>query len=615
MTRPLRVRQAGYLPIAEMITVVFLDAVLTLVIVISVGTSAPFGWVAGLYSGLLIGSALYMARSHSYIFLDRNAWREILSPKQLFSKELVLSALGRFDWALFAWSTVYLSSATATIIRAAGPIFFVIFARNAVQISGERHRYDRLSLEVLTYISVSLVGLAFVIVAQYDGEAQQANDSHVLWAGFLLAFFCAGARGFSAFNLLWGIRVRRIVESAIVCPDSSRVPSAEHVEVGTTICATILANIPVVISLWILSLIIPGSTVSLNALAVAVIAGIGLNAPGLILFRKANLGTKELGINALGYLTPAVALGLLLVFGELGRVRVDFIVLGVSIIIAMNLFLNFDSEERLGFNRRLSFKALVISMWSCGLIIYMRDEWFPLHLVSWSGGEYWGIIAVMSTMFTLLLAFRVTRLQNRTTFEEHQTSLTFRRAEALVRYKVLHPLALRAILRIDATSDPSIISKSYGRLRLAINRAWTNVDMDSTTVSELVKMEGEVDALIQSKQHSREFAELVSIVLLGFAIVGMALGIRSESVRWEALAVDLVGIILCSIIVFLIVNLVDLRRERTSPFVARCDDVRSEYEVLLREKDSPIVEQIVSVLVAVGIMVGLAAVLYEKWIV
>ncbi len=600
-------RTTALRPITSMGGVIVADSLLALVVVVSVGDDPPLMWAAGLYTGLVAGSVAYLLVAHRTMVTSRVAWRRALSREYLGSREMLLSAMGRFDWALFAWASAYISAAVVTIIRGAGPVFFVVFL--AVSASrAPRKRYRRMTTESYLYILLAFTGLAFVTAA----PGEETVDGGPFWiqaVGLLLAFACAAARGLSAFNLSWGFKTHEALAGTAEHGGLSPTLKA-RAEAGATIWGTTLANLPVVIVLWILALTIPSAHSSPSSIGIAFAAGVGLNAPGLILFRRANLATDNLGINALGYLTPVVTLGLLAVAGRLGDVRAPYVVIGVAAIVTTNLFLNFDPEQRLGFNRDIGFKSFVIGLWLFGTFVFLRDEWLPTALLSWGGGEYWGMAAILTTMFTLLFAFRVTRTQDLIASEVRDTSKLFRKAELLVRRGTLHPLVLRCIAGIDATTRPELLARLYLRFKRAVDRAWDSADAYNT--SDLAELESGMDVLVQSKQRASGFGERSAITALGVSTIIFLLTTRPEADMWSGVVIESAAILLSTVLLFLLAQMSDLKRERTVPYRTR-DTEHSSYHLMFHANRRPVLEEAVSALVAIAMAAAFAGILWHKW--
>ena len=77
--------------------------------------------------------------------------------------------------------------------------------------------------------------------------------------------------------------------------------------------------------------------ISLDALIYGVIGGLILQSSSVVLWRMANLISSRLEINVMGYLTPALALGWLFAFSQVGDISVGYLLIGVAVIIAANI--------------------------------------------------------------------------------------------------------------------------------------------------------------------------------------------------------------------------------------------------------------------------------------
>ena len=77
----------------------------------------------------------------------------------------------------------------------------------------------------------------------------------------------------------------------------------------------------------------------------SIVGGALLNGVGGLCLRKANLFTDNLGVNALGYLAPGLSLMWLALFVQIGVARIDYLAVGLAVIVAANLVISF--EERL----------------------------------------------------------------------------------------------------------------------------------------------------------------------------------------------------------------------------------------------------------------------------
>lgn len=589
------------------------DAVLTLVIVLVVQHAAPIWTGFGITLGIVLGTASYLFVRFRRLVAHKPMWRHVLTKRMLLNRNLILSAFGRMEFAALAWSTTLASPAVSAILFATWPMMFILFLERAAKAESGESRYNRVNLETFAYFAVAFAGLAFVIAAQ----STDAGPAGVMWsdtvAGVALAVVSAFLAASNAFVYSWGITLHDTLRAD---PDAAGIEtSTADMEIATTMLGTMVSTMFAVPVLFVISLTEPGSGFSMRALGIMTLLGMSLVTYLLLLQRRANLGTKSLGVNAIAYSTPVFALALFGLFDQVGEVRMDFVVMGAIAIVAMNLFLSFDPDFRLGFNRRMSFKALVIGFWAVGCVVYMRNEWFPGSKVDLDPGAYWTLVALIGTIFTLILSFRVGKVQTRTNFEEHHTALVFRKLENLVARGALHRLSIRALIRIDRAYQPADLTRHYATMRRCFRRSHRRIgSRDPHVSSEVSAAEGDVDSLVQSKQFGKEFAELVSVILLGALAVSLLVVVRPQLRGWVGLTNDAASIVICAVLIFLVVNLFDLHSERHTPFIMEHPRLQHEYGVLLRQQESPLFEQVMSAGVGVGIVIAFAVLLYARWL-
>ena len=601
-----------YVPARRMLTASIGDAVLTLVIVLVVQQAAPIWTGFGITLGIVLGTASYLFVRFRSLVVHKPMWRHVLTIRMLLNRDLILSAFGRMEFAALAWSTTLVSPAVSAILFATWPMMFILFLERAARTASGERRYNRVNLETFIYFAVAFAGLALVIAAQ----STDIGPAGVMWsdtvAGVGLAILSAVLAASNAFVYSWGITLRNSLgadtrAAGIIMP-------TDDMEVATTMFGTMVSTMLAVPVLFVLSLTEPGWHFSIRALGIMTLVGMSLVTYLLLLQRRANLGTENLGVNAIAYSTPVFALALFGLFDQVGEVRTDFVVMGAIAIVAMNLFLSFDPDFRLGFNRRMSFKALVIGFWAVGCVVYMRDDWLPGSKADIEAGAYWTLVALIGTIFTLILSFHVSKIQTRINFEVHHTALAFRKVENLVSRGVLHRLSIRALIRIDSAYQPAALTRHYATIRRCFRRSHREIRKHKLSMSnDLSAAEGDIDSLVQSKQFGKEFAELVSVILLGALTVSLLVIMRPQLQGWVGLANDAASVVICAVLIFLVVNLFDLHRERHTPLITEHPQLQNEYGVLLRQRESPLFEQMMSAGVGGGIVVAFAVLLYVRW--
>ena len=602
-------RHTRFVPAAYMIGFVIIFSVVPLVIDKGLNGSNPLLFNAGLAVGKIIGVSVWLAIACPRVIFNSDVL--YLIRKRTFSKAMVLGSTSHFTYALFAWSTTYVDTAVSTIVYETWPILYMtLLIRLGSQTDGES-RYRRLSVVDYSLCGLAFLGLAYVTLGTSSVQEASSN-THIGYQtlGLVLAIGAAGIASLNAFNFQWGCDLRKHLPKQ-VAPEGSR----DIEELACVMIAFALSSLLVLPGSVALGLF-TGGGISTGPLLISILAGAGLLSAGSVCFRRANLQTRDPAVNALSYTAPVAALGWLAAFSDIDVANKEYLVIGTTAIVAMNLLLNVDPEESVDDADRLGFRALVASLWVFGAVVHSRDSWLTLDRLVWSTDQYWGILALSATVFTLILSFRVNRVANRTSMEDQQTASILRKLENLHRQKVIERQAIDRFASMGQTTAASI-RDAYDQLRSAIYKArrsggWSRED--------LLTVEVELDMLIYSKQRGREFGELVAIVSLGVITVGIAILSRPPLEGWSGFLAEMFVMTFCSTIVYLIVNLADLRRERFARVFRQrmlskeTHASESDYSVNLHEEDALRLDSIVALIVSVAVVVAFGYVLLEKWL-
>lgn len=261
---------------------------------------------------------------------------------------------------------------------------------------------------------------------------------------------------------------------------------------------------------------------------------------------------------------------------------------------------------------------MILGLSACGIIVYLRDGIFESLGVDkwhWTTGGYFEALALSATVFTLLLAFRVARLISRTGDEENRTFDVFRKLDLLAQRGVINGNIRDCILRIDAPKDQNDLENAYGEARNYIAAARANVnDIKDVDLQLLTESEANLDALVRSKQQDITPGEMFALFIFAGITVSLALLSRPpEAEGWNRLLVDIFAILISAVIVFLVVNVWDLRRERDE----------SKLELRLKSQDYMIqfsdakrrsFDQWLSIVVGTLIVLVYAGLMSHKWV-
>lgn len=108
------------------------------------------------------------------------------------------------------------------------------------------------------------------------------------------------------------------------------------VVVGVGLCSLIVAPLTAAVG------IARGEPLSLELVASGLAGGVLIGVGATIIWRKANIATGDLGINALMYLAPAFALCWLFAFSYVGDVNLALLAIGALTIVAANVGVYFE---------------------------------------------------------------------------------------------------------------------------------------------------------------------------------------------------------------------------------------------------------------------------------
>ena len=559
------------------------------------GAASPFLFNASMTFGLVIGYSAFLLAGHWV--LVRN--REVLSLiwRHTFSWAILFTAISYFDFALFAWSARLVDISVTAVLFEIWPILVIILT--AWLLGG---RFNKVSQQQYALVCLCIIGFAFAVSSQHSGPWTwnlNFSSSIKTAAGVILAVMSAGVTSLTSFSFKWGVDL-----STLMHGKNGIRNTIASLDLFCVVTAQLIANIittPLNILAGFASQESFGGSLNPQMLLIGIFGGITASAGGSIAWRKSNLTTRNLGVNAIGYATPILSLGWLWLFSQVNVDNPDYLVIGAAAIICANLLINFEAERLLGF------KALVLALWACGTLVYLRsiDKW------QWVGGGpgYFEVLALSATIFTLILSFRVARLANRTRDEDNRTFNLFYELQAMSGRGLINPAVCEHILAIDSSQGPELQS-AYAETRrciaVALRRAG-QADRD-----KLVAARAQLDALAHSRQQGINFGEICALFIFASITVGMALFLRPASSGLTAFLIEMFTVLFSAVIVFLAVNVFDLQRARGARILRRSDS--GGYTLVFQDSSRRKVEQGITIAVGIAIVVAYAGLLGCKWL-
>ncbi len=330
-------------------------------------------------------------------------------------------------------------------------------------------------------------------------------------------------------------------------------------------------------------------------------------------------------MNAMSFLAPLLALAWLMIAG-ISLPRFDLFILGAALIIAINILIQLKPDQGRDFSRvsddirgrsQLSFTTFILSIWTFGSVVLLRDEIMPDIWLAWPGGDYWPLLALSATMFALILGFRIARISRRISHEDEMMFGLFRKCERLRKHEVLPEDMLEKLIELDTAPTRDLL-QSYNSARRYIRSAiQSHGTAEHATSLESVAVQ--LDRFAHSKQQGRDIVELISLTAFAIVTVGLGLLARPSSLAgshaaWSGFLSEVFLMLFVSTISFLCVNLFDIRLHRETPLLYSEQKLMGDYVLFFRYKQDLLVQHVASVLISVAMSVTFCVLLYHKWL-
>ena len=276
--------------------------------------------------------------------------------RSLIQKTAILNMIREriFSWAIFShclavftWSTRYIDISIAVILLETWPILSIIFTKKLFE---RENRFDRTSFTTIIFAAFGFAGFMFVFASQSTNLESLISIDRIsifgLFFGVLLAISAAVVGAIeSASNFKWGVNVSKELSSIPGIGKKTDTLDLFCVIIAFTIVSAVSAPLHVVGGIFGGESIID-FIMAYDTLIIAVIGGGVIQAFSSVFYRVAILKTDDLGINALGYAISILSLIWLAIFYRIGVERVDYLAIGATVIITINLLINFEAEIR-----------------------------------------------------------------------------------------------------------------------------------------------------------------------------------------------------------------------------------------------------------------------------
>ena len=559
-------------------------------------------------AGITLGYAVFteMARrrsSRQYSITYTNILRRCSSDAVSGTSVVLLlgfAALNAFDFLFLTWSTSFIDTAASSSLYELWPLIWFI---GMLCVDRKRHRLKTVARVSPVTISLMLLGASAIALIIYSTNTSDpvSGEPEIPILGIVLALIAPIIGCLATLHFLFSDRIiygrSTTTDDVWTLLSDSSIPT-ENAEETLGHAAQVFSHAfatPLVILLATAEGSFPSLLWSKEFIG-GIFCGALLSGPAGSFLRRAHIISSHREVITLQYLSPIFALGWLAAFTEIVVGRFDFLIFGTVTIVAINMLMNVDPDTRnqeetvgsegsarstisdsggVSIQARHSLKALVLSLLGFGMFIYFRDEILPGDDFGWDDGGYWAVLALAATVFALLLAFRLTRVENLLLAEDYRTLGLVRRIEMLPREMFSH--RKDSNIRGDLLHQIRVLN-SAGRLseyKIAYDRAHTilsdlvrkalKYDMAYSFDErlEIAEIRTEVDALAHGRQHAREFTERIALWMMGGIIVVLCLAVPPQSLGWARLLAETFSTLLGSVVVFMLFHLADMRRSRS----------------------------------------------------
>ena len=558
-----------------------------LVMDLNKGSETPFMFNAGWKIGGLVFCLSYLIAAHSSLLFSKKIIKLVWH--HAFSVLMLIAIISGFDYALFAWSTRYVDTSVAAILYETWPIITILIIARLFR---HEQRYQKITGTKFVFLVLGLVGIAFVIASETGGfDIIHLELKATLAFGVLLAMAAALVTSLASALFKWSTDLKQTLI------DSDITYSADSLDMFCIVAGTIICYLPSTLISTIAGHM-HGEEITLTMMTVNIVGGVLINGFGIICWRKANLITSNLGINAMAYFVPVLALSWLWLFSSIDLIAPDLLIIGLIAIVTANLITNIEADIRLGY------KSLIAALWLCGLIVYLQSDQFY-----WTSEFYFEAIAVSSTLFILILSFRISRFVLRTNDEEKYT-LSIIHAVGSCKWLDENKL-IDCILRIEAPKNQEDLKHAYEEAKASIKEAQQDpIDKQHSEDIQIInKIEAELDMLAHSKQQGANVGELYALFIFALITIGFTLFSRPADVSdTGSFFVDIFSFLFSAVTIFLIFNVLDLHRDRSSSIITKLDD---GYRIVFRDATNRQFELYLSGMICLGIIITYAVLLWN----
>ena len=342
-----------------MLVSVLATSAVPLIIILGNGGDSPFFftlmWRGAGILGILVALFVFFRQT----LTDHAAQTLIL--RTCRSWAFAVLCVAELSFFFYVFSFGYIDPAIATILYGLSPVVVIVVGMLLFRAEG---RFDNTTMGIALPLCVVFAGMVFLTLSQI-GQSGIDHSLAGIWSQLLGLFMAIVGAALTGIRIALNIKVSSQFRSDY--RGSGPASDDDDLEVFAILVFTIVVS-ALSLPVFAIGSVAAGESVNATLLVVGGASGLLVSSVERIAFRKANLMTSNLGVNALTYVAPILALAWLFAFSLSGDIRIDYLVIGASAIIAGNLLIAFQADIRFGF------RSLLVALWVCGVFVYFRES-------------------------------------------------------------------------------------------------------------------------------------------------------------------------------------------------------------------------------------------------
>lgn len=250
--------------------------------------------------------------------------------RRAFSWHMLAMILNGAQMGLVAWGSGYVNIAVTAMMFYTWPLWQVFALALVYRGAG---RFSRIGGRTIGVMTIGIAGAVMVGLSERGGLGASVSDGGV-WLDCALGLIASLLSAGAAVGLLWGTDAAREMRRKRLIAESD----FKRAELFCAVHVIIIAGL-ICAMICVFGGIAGGEieAIDFNLVLYALGGGFIVHSVGDFAWRKSALGAKNLAVMALGCCVPLGSLAALWAFGRVDVARLDYLAIGVSLLVAANI--------------------------------------------------------------------------------------------------------------------------------------------------------------------------------------------------------------------------------------------------------------------------------------